>query len=254
MEPQLRQGSMDTPPKSPGDDIWAGIEAVLFDLDGVLTPTAAVHERAWGVLFQEYLASIGETVGYRASDYFDYIDGKPRFEGVRDFLASRGITLPEYPDPARPERGSIQSLGNRKNAIFNAILETERVGPYPGSLKLLASLRARGLRLAVVSSSRNASAVLRAASLSDVFPVVIDGQFAAREGLPGKPDPATFLRAAELLGVQHSACIVLEDAVAGVQAGAAGNFRVVGVDRGVGAKVLREAGAGHVVNDLAELI
>lgn len=253
MEAQVRQDRISTYP-SPRDEIWDGVRAVLFDLDGVLTPTAVVHELAWSGVFREYLASHSDVSGYSSSDYYKYIDGKPRIVGVHDFLASRGLTLPMDADTSELERASIEGLANRKNAIFNEILKTERVAPYPGSLKLLKSTRMRGVGLAVVSSSKNASAVLRAASLFHLFPVVVDGEYAARECLPGKPDPATFLRAAGLLGVPPTECLVLEDAVAGVQAAAAGNFRVVGVDRGVGEAVLRDAGASLVINDLADLI
>lgn len=236
-------------------DIWTGTEALLFDLDGVLTPTAIVHELAWRRLFEEYLAAVGRGPAYTDADYFDHIDGKPRFDGVRDFLASRGITLPEGPEDDDPAHETVQGLGNRKNRLFNTIIETDGVDPYPGSVRLVEAAQERGLKLAVVSSSRNAPAVLRAARLADAFPVVVDGAVAAREGLPGKPDPATFVRAAELLEVPRSACVVVEDAVSGVQAAAAGEFRaVVGVDRGAGAEILRAAGATHVVDDLAELI
>ncbi|WP_138417765.1 HAD family hydrolase [Sinomonas gamaensis] len=236
-------------------DLWTGTEALLFDLDGVLTPTAVVHEHAWRQLFDEYLASVKKGPAYTDTDYFDHIDGKPRFDGVRDFLASRGITLPEGPIDDAPEHETVQGLGNRKNRIFNEIIENDGVAPYPGSARLVEAARRRGVKLAVVSSSRNAPAVLRAAGLADAFPVVVDGAVAARDGLPGKPDPATFVRAAELLGVPRQACIVVEDAVSGVQAGAGGEFRaVVAVNRGAGAEVLRAAGATHVVDDLAELL
>jgi beta-phosphoglucomutase family hydrolase len=236
-------------------NIWDGTEALLFDLDGVLTPTATVHELAWRRLFEEHLDASGTGPAYTDSDYFSHIDGKPRFDGVRDFLASRGIRLPEGPEDDDPDNKTVQGLGNRKNRFFNTIIATDGVDPYPGSLRFVETALERGLRLAVVSSSRNAPAVLRAARLADAFPVVVDGAVAARESLPGKPDPATFIRAAELLGVPRSGCVVLEDAVSGVQAGAAGRFRaVVGVDRGAGAGNLLAAGATHIVADLADLL
>ncbi|NUP75441.1 MAG: beta-phosphoglucomutase family hydrolase [Sinomonas sp.] len=236
-------------------DIWTGTEALLFDLDGVLTPTATVHELAWRRLFEEYLAATGRGPAYSDADYFDHIDGKPRFDGVRDFLASRGITLPEGPTNDAPEHETVQGLGNRKNGIFNAIIEHDGVAPYAGSARLVDEAHERGLKLAVVSSSRNAPAVLRASGLDGAFPVVVDGAVAAREGLPGKPDPATFVRAAELLDAPRAACIVVEDAVSGVQAGAAGGFRaVIGVDRGAGTEQMLAAGATFVVRDLAELL
>lgn len=234
---------------------WADAAAVLFDLDGVLTPTAVVHERAWQELFDGYLAEVGQAQGYRESDYFDFIDGKPRFDGVRDFLASRGITLPEGPTDDDPAHSTVQGLGNRKNRIFNDIVASRGVEPYEGSVRFIKAALDEGLKLAVVSSSRNAPAVLKAAGLSGFFPVVVDGQVAAEVGLPGKPDPATFHYAAQLLDVPAMDCIVVEDAVSGVQAGSAGNFRaVIGVDRGAGRDTLLDAGATFVVDDLNELL
>jgi beta-phosphoglucomutase family hydrolase len=236
-------------------DLWTGTEALLFDLDGVLTPTAVVHELAWRRLFEDYLAAAGVGPAYSDADYFAHIDGKPRFDGVRDFLASRDIVLPEGPLDDDPDHETVQGLGNRKNRIFNTIIEHDGVAPYPGSVRLVEAAAERGVRLAVVSSSRNAPAVLRAAGLTESFPVVVDGAVAAREGLPGKPAPATFHRAAELLGVPAAACVVVEDAVSGVEAGAAGGFRaVVAVDRGAGRDTLLAAGATCVVGDLADLL
>lgn len=234
---------------------WTGASALLFDLDGVLTPTAVVHEQAWQELFDGYLAEAGHSDGYRESDYFDHIDGKPRFDGVRDFLTSRGITLPEGPADDAPTNQTVQGLGNRKNAIFNQIVDTRGVEPYPGSVKFINAALERGLHVAVVSSSRNAPAVLKAAGLDHHFEVVVDGQVAAAVGLPGKPDPATFTYAASLLGVPTEECIVVEDAVSGVQAGKAGNFMsVIGVDRGAGRQTLLDAGATLVVDDLDDLL
>ena len=234
---------------------WTGATALLFDLDGVLTPTAVVHEQAWQELFDGYLAETGHPDGYRESDYFDHIDGKPRFDGVRDFLSSRGITLPEGPTDDDPANTSVQGLGNRKNRIFNEIVDSRGVEPYAGSVRFIHAALELGLKLAVVSSSRNAPAVLKAAGLDGYFPVVVDGQVAAAVGLPGKPDPATFRYAAELLDVPAEGCVVVEDAVSGVQAGSAGNFRaVIGVDRGAGHQTLLDAGATFVVDDLDELL
>ncbi|WP_154606372.1 MULTISPECIES: HAD family hydrolase [Arthrobacter] len=233
---------------------WSGADALLFDLDGVLTPTAVVHEQAWAMLFDGYLADTGHPP-YRESDYFDFIDGKPRFDGVRDFLASRAITLPEGPLDDDPSNLTVHGLGNKKNLVFNEIVETTGVRPFPGSVRFVEAAKARGLKLAVVSSSRNAPAVLAAAGLEGYFPVVVDGQVAAAAGLPGKPDHATFTYAAGLLGVPTSGCIVVEDAVSGVQAGSAGDFlAVIGVDRGAGRQTLLDAGATVVVDDLAELL
>ncbi|MGO4584810.1 HAD family hydrolase [Arthrobacter sp. 2RAF6] len=234
---------------------WTGATALLFDLDGVLTPTAVVHEQAWQELFDGYLAETGHPDGYQESDYFDHIDGKPRFDGVRDFLTSRGITLPEGPTDDDPANTSVQGLGNRKNRIFNEIVDSRGVEPYAGSVRFIHAALELGLKLAVVSSSRNAPAVLKAAGLDGYFAVVVDGQVAAAVGLPGKPDPATFRYAAELLDVPAAGCVVVEDAVSGVQAGSAGNFRaVIGVDRGAGHQTLLDAGATFVVDDLDDLL
>ncbi|MGO4591017.1 HAD family hydrolase [Paenarthrobacter sp. 2TAF44] len=233
---------------------WTGAAAMLFDLDGVLTPTAVVHEQAWQELFDGYLSQTGHTHGYQEADYFNYIDGKPRFEGVRDFLASRGIILSEGPSDDDPAHPTVQGLGNRKNLIFNEIVESHGVVPYAGSVRFIGAALALGLKVAVVSSSRNAPAVLKAAGLDGYFRVVVDGQVAADAGLPGKPDPATFEYAAKLLDVPREDCIVVEDAVSGVNAGSAGHFRaVIGVNRGAGHQRLLDAGATLVVDDLNEL-
>ncbi|MGX9898819.1 HAD family hydrolase [Arthrobacter sp. SA17] len=233
---------------------WTTASAILFDLDGVLTPTAVVHERAWQELFDGYLESVPSAAGYRESDYFDHIDGKPRFDGVRDFLASRSIVLPEGPADDDPANETVQGLGNRKNLVFNEIVAAG-VEPYEGSVRFIEAALEHGLKLAVVSSSRNAPAVLEAAGLSHHFPVVVDGVVAATEGLPGKPDPATYDYAARLLGLPSEECVVVEDAVSGVKAGSSGKFHsVIGVDRGAGRQILLAAGATFVVNDLIELV
>jgi beta-phosphoglucomutase family hydrolase len=233
---------------------WTGASAILFDLDGVLTPTATVHEHAWQELFEGYLASQPEVPAYSESDYFDHIDGKPRFDGVRDFLASRGIVLPEGPTDDDPANTTVQGLGNRKNLIFNHIVSSG-VEPFEGSVRFLAAVLERGLKVAVVSSSRNAPAVLAAAGLSHHFRVVVDGVVAASEGLAGKPSPATYQYAARLLDLPSEECVVVEDAVSGVQAGDAGSFHsVIGVDRGAGRQTLFDAGATVVVNDLDQLL
>jgi beta-phosphoglucomutase family hydrolase len=232
----------------------SAIHAYLFDLDGVLTPTALVHMRAWSRLFTPYLAARG-AAPYTDSDYFEHIDGKPRYDGVRDLLASRGIELPDGTPEDAPELETVCGLGNRKNAEFNAALAEDGVEAYPGSLKLLDRLASAGIAVAVVSSSKNAVPVLEAAAIRDRFEFVVDGVRAAAEGLAGKPAPDTYVRAAELVGVPVSACAVVEDAVSGVAAGRAGDFGlVIGVDRGVGANSLVEAGADLVVDDLAELL
>ncbi|WP_255771480.1 HAD family hydrolase [Pseudarthrobacter sulfonivorans] len=236
---------------------WTSASAILFDLDGVLTPTATVHEQAWKELFERYLASRPDVPGYREEDYFDHIDGKPRFDGVRDFLASRGIVLPEGDEDSSSgdsAQVTVQELGNRKNQVFNDIVSAG-VEPFEGSVRFLEAAVARGLKVAVVSSSRNAPAVLKAAGLNGHFEIVVDGVVAAAEGLPGKPSPATYTYAAQLLGLPSAECVVVEDAVSGVQAGHAGSFHsVIGVDRGAGRETLLEAGATRVVNDLQELL
>jgi beta-phosphoglucomutase family hydrolase len=240
-----------TDAKQPVD--WSAYAAVLFDLDGVITPTAEVHMQAWNEMFNAYLGA--DRQPYTDADYFAYVDGKPRYDGVRDFLASRAITLPEGSADAEPTEESVRGLGNRKNVAFNEVLERDGVTAYAGSVALLDHLRDLGVPLAVVSSSANAPAVLAAAGLSDRFVTVVDGRVAAAEGLPGKPAPDTFLRAAEILGATAATSVVLEDAVSGVRAGAAGDFAlVVGVDRGAGRDTLTDAGAGLVVSDLAELV
>lgn len=229
---------------------WTDFKAVLFDLDGVITPTAEVHMVAWSEMFNAFLTSYDgpatDRSPYTDSDYFDHVDGKPRYDGVRDFLTSRGI-------PASEEL--VRELGDRKNGAFNEVLERDGVEAYPGSLQLLDHLRDLDMPLAVVSSSVNAPAVLAAAGLADRFGVVVSGAVATELGLPGKPAPDTFLHAASELGATAASAVVLEDAVSGVRAGAAGDFAlVVGVDRGVGADALTGAGADLVVPDLAELV
>ena len=234
---------------------WNDFDGVLFDLDGVLTPTAEVHMRAWQQLFIDFLTKRGITQPYVESDYFDYIDGKPRYDGVRALLASRSITLAEGDPSDSPETETVCGLGNRKNVFFSAVLAEDGVQPYAGSVQLLDFLEERGIKVAVVSSSRNAPPVLEASGLAPRFEVVVDGNVASEQDLPGKPAPDTFVHAAEQLGVSVERAVVFEDALSGVQAGRAGSFGlVVGVDRGVGADRLTEAGADLVVADLAELV
>lgn len=233
---------------------WHSYDAALFDLDGVLTPTADVHMRAWRQLFTDFLAKRGIDQPYVDSDYFDYIDGKPRYDGVRAFLASRGVRLADGDASDGPEVETVCGLGNRKNQFFGAVLREEGVQPYAGSVQLLDHLAERGTKVAVVTSSRNATAVLDAADLGHRFGVIVDGNVAAEKGLRGKPAPDTFVSAANQLGVPVERAVVFEDAVSGVEAGHTGGFGlVVGVDRGVGAQRLTESGADVVVADLAEL-
>ncbi|MFT4187019.1 MAG: beta-phosphoglucomutase family hydrolase [Aeromicrobium sp.] len=239
---------------------WTDYDAALFDLDGVITPTAEVHMRAWERMFNTFLnersaEEWGIAEPYTDADYHRYVDGKPRYDGVRSFLASRGVELPEGDPSDGPEAETVCGLGNRKNEVFAALLAEEGVAPYPGSVALVAALAERGVRRAIVSSSRNAPAVLRAAGMIDEFELIVDGVVAAEAGLPGKPAPDTYQHAADLMGVPHARAVVFEDAISGVQAGAAGDFGlVVGVDRGAGADALRDHGADLVVADLEELL
>jgi beta-phosphoglucomutase family hydrolase len=229
--------------------------AVLFDLDGVLTPTAEVHMRAWARMFTSFLDSRGDQQPYTEQDYYDYVDGKPRYDGVRSFLASRGISLPDGSPDDPPEAETVCGLGNRKNAEFSQVLKTDGVQAYPGSVRLLQQLAAHQIPVAVVSSSKNARPVLTAAGLLDSFPVIVDGNVAAERRLSGKPAPDTFVAAADDLGVSVDRAVVVEDALSGVAAGRAGDFGlVIGVDRGAGADRLKESGADVVVADLGELV
>ncbi|MCP2370323.1 beta-phosphoglucomutase family hydrolase [Agromyces terreus] len=238
----------------PADVDLRGIRGWLFDLDGVLTPTAIVHMHAWSRLFTPFLAEHG-AAPYVEADYFAYIDGKPRYDGVRSLLESRGIRIPEGEVADGPARETVHGLGNRKNDAFNQTLEDEGVQPYPASVAFLDAVIASGCRVAVVSSSKNAPSVLAAAGIADRFEVVVDGLVAARDGIAGKPAPDMFEHAAELLGLPTTACAVVEDAESGIRAGAAGDFGlVVGVDRGVGREALRELGAEVIVDELDELL
>ena len=239
---------------------WDKYDAALFDLDGVITPTAEVHMRAWSAMFNDYLTALGSVSGepqppYTDQDYYDYVDGKPRYDGVRTFLLARGIDLPEGDHSDPPEAETVSGLGNRKNEYFNRVLSEQGVQAYPGSVQLLDALRERGMPMAIVSSSRNAPAVLAAAGVADYFDTVMHGGVAAERHLAGKPAPDTFLAAAADLGATAERAVVLEDAISGVQAGAAGDFGlVIGVDRGAGVEALTDAGAHVVVADLAELL
>jgi beta-phosphoglucomutase family hydrolase len=237
-------------------ETWARYRAVLFDLDGVVTPTAVVHMRAWSEMFNAFLHEHAPAQpAYTDRDYFAQVDGKPRYDGVRDFLASRGLSLPEGSSDDPPTAQTVRGLGNRKNDAFNAVLERDGVEAYPGSVAFLDHLRDLGVPLAVVSSSVNAPAVLEAAGLLDRFATVVSGAVAEERHLAGKPAPDTFLYAARTLGSDPVDAVVLEDAVSGVRAGAAGGFGlVVGVDRGAGHETLSAAGADVVVGDLADLL
>ncbi|MEV6025833.1 beta-phosphoglucomutase family hydrolase [Streptomyces sp. NPDC052036] len=234
-----------------------GIQACLFDLDGVITKTAVVHAAAWKQTFDDFLRRRdGES--YRpfdeVSDYDEYVDGRPRADGVRTFLASRDIRLPEGAPDDPPDRDTVHGLGNRKNELLLELILTRGVETYEGTIRYIEAVRAAGLRTAVVSSSANCRDVLRSVGAEDLFDVRIDGIVAAERQLPGKPHPDTFLAAAQDLGVEAKAAAVFEDALAGMDAGRSGHFGyVVGVDRVGQADALRAHGADVVVPDLAEL-
>jgi beta-phosphoglucomutase family hydrolase len=235
------------------------LRAVLFDLDGVVTHTAAIHARAWKRLFDEFLRGLEgdpeRLAPFRLpEDYLAYVDGKPRYQGVRSFLGSRAIDLP-WGDPQDcPDDRTICGLGNRKDGYFNQVLDEQGVEVFPTTIALIRALRTRGVGTACVSSSKNCRPVLERAGITDLFDVIFDGRDLERESLAGKPCPDAFLRAAELLGGAPGEAAVVEDAVSGVAAGKAGGFRlVIGVDRGAGREALLAGGADVVVADLAEL-
>jgi beta-phosphoglucomutase family hydrolase len=237
------------------------VTACLFDLDGVLTQTARVHNAAWEEMFNAYLRDRATRTGEPFvpfdpdRDYREYVDGRPRADGVRTFLASRGITLPEGSPDDPPGADTVNGLGNRKNVQLLRRIKEHGVQAYSGSVTYLRAARDAGLRRAVVSSSANCKDVVEAAGLAEFLEVRVDGQLAAEQGLRGKPHPDTFLAGARMLGVEPGQAAVFEDALAGVQAGRAGGFGyVVGVDRVGHAAALRENGADVVVDDLAELL
>jgi beta-phosphoglucomutase family hydrolase len=230
-----------------GEVDWTSFGAVLFDLDGVVTPTAEIHKRAWADLFAPW--------GFDGSDYLTYVDGRPRYEGVRAFLTSRGVDLP-WGDPSDPPGDdTICAMGNRKDEAFNSVLAREGIEPYPGTLRVMEVLDRAGVPSAIVSSSKNARPVLKAAGIEARFSVVVDGVVAVEQHLAGKPDPAMFVFAAERLGVTPAGAVVVEDASSGVASGRAGKFAmVIGVDRGGNREALVAAGADIVVEDLAETL
>ena len=235
-------------------------DAVLFDLDGVITNTATLHAACWKRMFDEYLQKRANQRGeaFRsfdlANDYRLYVDGKPRFDGVRDFLRSRGIELPEGSRDDPTELETVCGLGNRKNELVNEVIEDKGVEPYEGSMRLIDQLRRRGFKIAVVTSSQNCTAVLKAAKLDAFFDARVDGDVMHEQHLAGKPAPDTFLAAAKLLGSEPARSVVIEDAIAGVEAGSRGKFGlVIGVARKGNADELRQHGAHLVVNDLSEL-
>ncbi len=231
------------------------IQACLFDLDGVVTKTAVVHAAAWKETFDAFLRGYdGQRPFDAVADYDEYVDGRPRADGVRAFLDSRGIRLPEGTPDDPPDAPTVHGLGNRKNVLLLEKIRTEGVEAYDGTLRYLEAVRAHGLRTAIVSSSANCRDVLRSIGAEHFFDVRIDGVVAAERRLPGKPHPDTFLAAAHDLGVEPSRAAVFEDALAGMDAGRAGRFGyVVGVDRVGQTDALYAHGADRVVKDLAEL-
>jgi beta-phosphoglucomutase family hydrolase len=238
-----------------------GVTACLFDLDGVLTQTAKVHAAAWKTMFDEFLKERAEREGVpfvpfdTGADYDQWVDGKPREAGVRDFLASRGIELPEGTREDPPTADTVNGLGTRKNALVLDLIERAGVDPYDGSVRYLQAAIDAGLRCAVVSSSNNCQAVLQAAGIEHQLQERVDGLYAHAHGLNGKPAPDTFLAGARLLGVEPSQAVVFEDALAGVAAGRAGRFGyVIGVNRVGQRDALLEHGADIVVDDLSELL
>lgn len=236
-------------------------DAVLFDLDGVITNTAKIHAACWKKMFDEYLQQSATQRGKAfqpfdlVTDYRLHVDGKPRYDGVRDFLASRSIQLPEGNPDDPPQAETVCGLGNRKNRLVTKAIEDMGVQAYEGSVRFVRQLRRDGFKVAIVSSSENCAAILKAANLDDLFEVRVDGAMVEAQHLAGKPAPDTFLIGARLLGVEPARTVVVEDAISGVQAGLSGNFGlVIGVARKGDAEELKRHGAHLVVNDLDELV
>jgi len=235
-------------------------DAVLFDLDGVLTDTSKLHAACWKKMFDEFLRKRAESSGEEfrpfsiTEDYYRYVDGRLRSDGVRGFLRSRTINLPEGDPDAPPESETVSGLGNRKNDMVNALMESEGIDVYPDSVTWVRLLREQGYKTAVVSASSNCTRVLNAAKILDLFDTIVDGTVAADLGLAGKPSPDTFLKAAEQLDAEPKRAVVVEDAISGVQAARSGGFGlVIGVARKGNAQALKENGADIVVESLDEL-
>jgi beta-phosphoglucomutase family hydrolase len=244
----------------PGATALRDLDAVIFDMDGVVTQTAVVHASSWKKLFDAFLRERSEETGEpfvpfdEHGDYERYVDGKNRYDGVRSFLASRRIELPEGSPDDPPGSDTVQALGNDKDTYFLEQVRTDGVRPYESTVQLIRELCERGVAIGLVSASRNAEEVLAGAGVLELFDARVDGVVSAERGLPGKPDPATFLEAARELNVEPGRAAVVEDALSGVAAGRAGNFGlVVGVARAGQTDALRDAGADVVVADLAEL-
>jgi alpha,alpha-trehalase len=238
----------------------ARFAAVVFDMDGVVTQTATVHAAAWKALFDAFLKERAQRGGepFRpfdlGADYLPYVDGKARYDGVRDFLGSRGVTLPWGNPSDPPDADTVCGLGNRKNDYFLRVVAQEGVKPFATTVALIHGLHKAGVATAIISASKNTSAILAAAGVADLFAAQVDGTVAEALGLPGKPDPAVFVEAARRLGVAPPRAVVVEDAEAGVEAGHRGGFGlVIGVDRADHAQALRDHGADVVVKDLGEV-
>lgn len=236
-------------------------DAVLFDLDGVLTPTEKIHSACWKRMFDEFLEQLAvetceEYIPFDIErDYLQYVDGKPRYQGVRDFLKSRDIDLPDGTSDSPPDEKSICGLGNKKNELFNLAITREPVEFYESSIDFVKKLKKMGIKLAVVSSSRNCKQILLAAGIGHFFDLTIDGVFASNLKLRGKPMPDTFLEASKRLGVIPKRTVIVEDAISGVEAGRNGNFGlVIGIARKGNFNELKKSGADKVVNDLGELL
>jgi beta-phosphoglucomutase family hydrolase/RpiB/LacA/LacB family sugar-phosphate isomerase len=236
-------------------------DAVLFDMDGVVTDTASIHAACWKTMFDEYLQERSKETGspFRpfevTTDYKSYVDGKPRYDGVRDFLKSRDIILPEGDTTDPPTAATVRGLGNRKNQLVNDVIASSGVDAYPGSIAFIKHVRELEIKTAIVTSSQNCEEILRAANIEDLFDARVDGDLLVKAGLKGKPAPDSFLKAAELLGVLPGRAAVVEDALSGIQAGVQGSFGfVIGVTRDGDPEKLKAYGADLVVNDLAELI
>lgn len=239
----------------------SAFDAVLFDLDGVVTQTASVHAAAWKEVFDEFLARQGSRENQTLApfsidrDYPAYVDGKPRLDGVASFLQSRGYALPPGTPDDPPGADSLHGIGNRKNVLFRQRLQREGIVPIASSVAFIQALRLIGIKTAVVTSSQNGSAILDGANIADLFDVAVDGLVAAHLRLKGKPDPATFLEAARRLGVEPARAVVVEDATVGVAAGRAGHFGlVIGVDRGGNGQLLKDNGADIVVQRLTDIV
>jgi beta-phosphoglucomutase family hydrolase len=236
-------------------------EAVLFDMDGVITDTVSIHATCWKTMFDKFLHNWAtrNAMPFRSFDvvidYKLHVDGKPRYQGVRDFLDSRSIVLPDGTPDDLPTAETVCGLGNRKNELVNDLLASTGVEAYAGTVAFLKFLRRIGIKTAVVTSSQNCQAVLQAAKVDDLFDARVDGDVLVEQGLAGKPAPDSFLKAAEMLGVRPESAVVIEDAISGVRAGAQGGFGlVIGVARKGNAEELKAHGAQVVVDDLAELL